>query len=1679
LFRHARLLSTLKGRTGMLVRIAVVLGVALPALAQVNSASPHGKLAIPCQNCHTTTSWSPLRPRLEFDHNTATHFQLRGMHQNVACNSCHVSKVFTDVGTRCADCHADLHKRQFGAQCERCHSVTGWRENTRAIQDHWNRFPLIGSHMALSCDSCHPGAAVGVYVGLSIQCYSCHARDYQTGVIDHRAAGFPITCETCHNVDNWQTVRFDHTRFANFALSGAHINLACTACHVGNRFQGVPTDCAGCHLTDFTKTTNPNHVAAGFSRDCATCHQTASWLGATFNHNLTKFPLTGSHASATCVQCHINGNYTNISTDCVSCHMKDFQSATTPNHVAASFPVNCQLCHSTKDWTGATFDHSTTKFPLLGKHATVTCAQCHSNGQYATLSMACSSCHLKDFQGATNPNHVSAGFPQDCQLCHTSMVDWTGATFNHTTQTTFALTGKHVTATCLQCHSSGVYKGLAASCDSCHLKDFQGATNPNHMAAGFPLDCSVCHTTTDWTGAAFNHTTQTTFPLTGKHVTATCLQCHSSGVYKGLAQACNSCHLKDFHGATNPNHVAAGFPLDCSVCHSTTDWTGATFNHTTQTTFPLTGKHVTATCLQCHASGVYKGLPVACNSCHLKDFQGTTNPNHVAAGFPQDCSVCHTTIDWNGATFNHTTQTAFPLTGKHITATCTQCHASGVFKGLAMACNSCHLKDYQGTTNPNHAAAGFPQDCSVCHTTTDWSGAVFNHTTQTKFPLTGAHIAATCAQCHSSGVFAGLSMDCYSCHSKDFQGAKNPNHVAGGFPQDCHICHTTTAWTPASFDHNNTKFPLTGSHVAVACAQCHTAGQYVAISTACNSCHLKDYQGTTNPNHAAAGFPQDCSLCHTTTNWSGATFNHNTQTTFPLTGKHITTTCQQCHASGVYKGLATACNSCHLKDYQGTTNPNHVAAGFPQDCSLCHTTTDWTGAVFNHNTQTTFPLTGKHITTTCQQCHASGVYKGLATACNSCHLKDYQGATNPNHVAAGFPQDCSLCHTTTDWTGATFNHTTQTTFPLTGKHITTTCQQCHASGVYKGLATACNSCHLKDYQGTTNPNHVAAGFPQDCSLCHTTTDWTGAIFNHNTQTTFPLTGKHITTTCVQCHASGVYKGLATACNSCHLKDYQGATNPNHVAAGFPQDCSLCHTTTDWTGAIFNHNTQTTFPLTGMHTTVTCVQCHASGVYKGLATACNTCHLKDFQGTTNPNHVTAGFPQDCTLCHTTAGWTPSTFNHSTTKFPLTGAHAAATCVQCHSSGQYATLSTACNTCHLKDYQGTNNPNHAAAGFPLDCSQCHTTVDWSGAKFDHTAQTTFPLTGAHITATCLQCHSSGVYKGLSTACNSCHLTDYQGTNNPNHVAAGFPQDCSMCHTTTNWAGATFNHTTQTTFPLTGAHVNATCNQCHASGVYKGLSTACNSCHLTDYQGTNNPNHAAAAFPQDCSLCHTTTNWAGATFNHTTQTTFPLTGAHVNLTCIQCHSSGVYKGLATACYSCHSTDYKSATNPNHATLGYPQDCSLCHSTTDWTSATFNHSSVGFNLVGKHATAQCVACHVGGNFTTTPTDCYSCHTTEYNSTTNPNHVAAGFPKTCLTCHPATIIDWTGATFNHTWFPMTHGNANSVCSTCHTNSSDYSVFSCTGCHLKTQTDSNHSGVRNYVYNSTNCYSCHPTGRGG
>jgi hypothetical protein len=273
------------------------------------------------------------------------------------------------------------------------------------------------------------------------------------------------------------------------------------------------------------------------------------------------------------------------------------------------------------------------------------------------------------------------------------------------------------------------------------------------------------------------------------------------------------------------------------------------------------------------------------------------------------------------------------------------------------------------------------------------------------------------------------------------------------------------------------------------------------------------------------------------------------------------------------------------------------------------------------------------------------------------------------------------------------------------------------------------------------------------------------------------------------------------------------------------------------------------------------------------------------------------------------------------------------------------------------------------------------------------------------------------------------------------------------------------------------------------YSLTSGACWNCHQTDYNNTTNPAHKAAGFPQDCSTCHTTTDWTGATFNHAS-TGFTLTGAHTSLQCVQCHVNNNFSLTSAACWNCHQTDYNGTTNPAHQAAGFPQDCSTCHSTTNWSGATFTHPTTPLQLTGYHATMltnnQCNLCHVANNYTNTPSDCWSCHQTDYNNTTNPGHAAAGFAQTCNTCHSFT--DWTGAKYtahDAAYFPIYSGNHNgkwTACSDCHTNSSNYAVFTCIACHQhsnQTQVTSDHQGVKNFTYTPTSCYSCHPKGSGG
>ncbi|MEZ4456723.1 MAG: hypothetical protein R2882_09275 [Gemmatimonadales bacterium] len=616
-----------------------------------------------------------------------------------------------------------------------------------------------------------------------------------------------LPCATCHSSDGWTPAKidrsFNHSSFG-FVLADGHGAVACRTCHTSLEFSKVATTCASCH-----KDVHQGELGL----DCAQCHNTRAFgdrATQVQSHALTRFPLDGAHRTVDCASCHTTRNgsgslvFRGAPTDCVACHRDTFERTTNPSHPAAGFPTDCTSCHTNVSWQTATFDHNLTKFALTGAHQAVRCESCHQNGVYQSLSTDCVACHQPNFDQTSTPPHAAAHFPTECATCHTTTT-WQGAPFDHNT-TQFPLDGAHQAVTCQECHGDGQYVGKPTACLSCHQASFDQTKTPPHHDAGFPTDCTSCHTTSAWAGAAFDHNT-TKFPLSGAHQAARCQDCHVDGVYVGKATTCVSCHQSDYNATTTPNHQATGFPTECTTCHTTVTWTGARFDHNT-THFPLTGGHAAVACASCHGDGVFAGKPTTCVACHQDNYGRTTNPPHQASGFPTDCATCHTTTNWVGAPFDHN-KTQFPLTGAHQAATCQNCHADGVYAGRPTTCVSCHQPNYDRTSNPVHRTAGFSTNCSSCHNVNTWAGAVFDHN-QTQFPLTGAHLAATCQTCHADGIYDGKPTTCVSCHQARFDGTRDPDHRAAQFPSDCSLCHTTAAWEPSPFNHSATQFPLTG-----------------------------------------------------------------------------------------------------------------------------------------------------------------------------------------------------------------------------------------------------------------------------------------------------------------------------------------------------------------------------------------------------------------------------------------------------------------------------------------------------------------------------------------------------------------------------------------------------------------------------------------------------------------------------------------------------------------------------------------------------------------------------------------------------------------------------------------------------------------------------------------------------
>lgn len=1188
----------------------------------------------------------------------------------------------------------------------------------------------------------------------------------------------------------------------------------------------------------------------------------------------------------------------------------------------------CKECHNLDSWKLVKgtypFDHNSVRFKLEGQHHNVNCKSCHETLVFNEAKSECISCH-------TDMHEQTVGM--DCARCHTP-VSWIVSNINEIHEVSrFPLLGAHLMADCYSCHTSYSasllnFEPLGVECIDCHLNNYNQTTSPNHVSGNFSTDCSECHDLNAFTfsGSGIIHDF---FPLEQGHSISDCFACHTEGTpYSNISAECISCHQSDFNATTNPNHVSADLSTNCYDCHTLAKgWKPATFTQHDPLYFPIySGKHNNEwnNCSDCHeVSSNY--AQYTCISCHDHNQSEMDSKHNDVGGYIYEstaCLECHP--DGNKEGFNHNTSN-FPLTGAHITTDCLECHSAG-FANTPINCSDCHNNDYLQTTNPNHNDLGLALECATCHTTEPtWIPASFD-VHNDYYELKGAHldIANNCIECHN-GDYNATENTCFGCHFLDYNQTNNPPHIVSQFSTECITCHTEDAWSPATFDHDGLYFPIySGKHEGewAVCNDCHINPANYSIFS-CIVCHL---QGEMNNKHQGIGgyiFEDNaCLACHPDGSSNG--FDHNTSN-FPLTGAHITTDCQECHSNG-YAGTPTNCSDCHNNDYLQTTNPNHNSLGLSNECAVCHTTNpDWNPAQFpNHNDF--YVLEGAHavIANNCFECH-EGNYNSTPNTCFGCHADDYNQTTNPLHSSAQFPTTCETCHTQNAWEPSTWDHDALY-FPIySGSHNGQwdACTDCHTNPSNYTIFS-CTVCHL---QGDMNEHHQGiSGYIWEsnaCLACHP--DGNSGGFDHN-NSNFPLTGAHTTVDCQECHSNG-YAGTTTVCGDCHSNNYLQTTNPNHNTLGLSNECAVCHSTNpNWGPASFpSHNAY--YVLQGAHAGIAndCVQCH-DGNYNITPNTCFGCHAENYNLTIDPSHAIALFPTTCETCHTQTGWQPSTWDHDALYFPIySGAHNGEwdACSECHTNpSNFSTFS--CTGCHQQ--ASTNNDHQGVTGYVWEsnsCFACH--PDGNSSGFDHSTSN-FPLTGAHTTVNCSECHING-YSGTSTVCTDCHNNIYLQTTNPNHNSLGLSNDCAICHSTNpNWSPAGFpDHNNY--YVLQGAHsgIANDCVDCH-NGNYNNTPNTCFGCHENDYNQTTDPSHTAAQFPTDCQSCHTQNAWDPSTWDHDNMY-FPIySGKHNNKwnECNDCHINPSNYSIFS-CTVCHS---QNSTNSKHNGVnGYVWESNACY--------------------------------------------------------------------------------------------------------------------------------------------------------
>jgi hypothetical protein len=545
-----------------------------------------------------------------------------------------------------------------------------------------------------------------------------------------------------------------------------------------------------------------------------------------------------------------------------------------------------------------------------------------------------------------------------------------------------------------------------------------------------------------------------------------CAVCHGEGE-QSMSDACLICHkpIEDqmsrgggLHGSLDPTlataceqcHVEHGggvLPLVADFSFHKAEVTDPDqYDHRHATPFDLTDRHSELKCKLCHTQAEaemlqpgerrFLGLGQDCSSCHEDPHEDT---------YGQDCASCHGQAHPfdQVAAFDHSS--LFPLAGGHSGLACKDCHDAETEFSIAVLqessfteprdCAQCHNSPHWPAFIRGVSFLSRRQEsatCSICHDPLDktFLGPTAEMPVElhqaTGFPLAPPHHEQTCQQCHEEfgqrqrlpdtpdlqsrfGIhYPGRSQkNCRACHGDPHKGQFDQGKTKGL----CIACHQDTHFTPSTYDinqHTQSRFPLTGSHQAVACTVCHATEdellRFVPTTTACADCHEDVHDGVFDgpDKPAVVGGREDCARCHVTSSFSEMQLSsdeHGRWTDYPLRGGHARASCTDCHkpqplpdAQGRSFGKAQrSCAVCHVDPHAGQFLREGVT-----DCARCHTddTDTFVAPRFDHERDSRFALDEHHRTLDCSACHQTIWVPGdveivrylpLGTQCSDCH----------------------------------------------------------------------------------------------------------------------------------------------------------------------------------------------------------------------------------------------------------------------------------------------------------------------------------------------------------------------------------------------------------------------------------------------------------------------------------------------------------------------------------------------------------------------------------------------------------------------------------------------------------------------------------------------------------------------